>query len=600
MPMFSKESLDALRAKIDLVEVLSPYVEMKRSGATYKALCPFHSEKSPSFLIRRGDSHYHCFGCGAHGDAIAFLMNFLKLSFAEAVEHLAEKFGIALEYRDFEQVEGKKEKNLQREILQRTQEFFHFHLLHTDEGHMALDYLYRRGLGLDFIRTFGIGFSPKDERLTEKFFRYERFDEEHLLEVGLLKKASSGRVFPFFTNRIMFPISDVTANVIGFSARKIYEETFGGKYINTSETDLFKKSKVLFGLNYSRRQIVKQRKAIIVEGQIDCLRLIYEGLNYVVCPGGTAFAEGHLKELLKLGVQHVYLAFDGDAAGREAAMKTGQLFQKEGVEVSVMIFPGGLDPDGILQKGGLSAFTSYLEKGMEFIPFLVKNLSTQIDAKTPAGKNHIAKSITKMIGEWSSPLMVHEGMKQLAENLGVPEETLGEVERKNERQTKQSKEGIDADKILELDLLRWLILAGQNRAELLELTKQNLTENDFFNPLCAKLYIHILELSEKDRTIELLHLASALEREESELLEELLAKKVNLEKPVEGMVTTIQKLLDRNWMAARAEIQKKLTGANLSEEELFALAKEFDAMKQKRPAVQGVDADRKLSPVSSR
>jgi DNA primase len=262
--MFTNESLEKLRERIDLVEVVSGHIELKRSGTAHKALCPFHQEKTPSFMIQKGDSHYHCFGCGAHGDAIQFLMNHLNLTFVEAVESLAERFHIPLE-RQNQQGEKGIEKTALKEACTAASAFFHACLLHTEEGQAPLNYLFRRGMTLDFIKRFEVGFAPADGALMRKVLCKEKIEEETLIEGGVLTEEKR----PFFRDRITFPIRTPTGSVIGFSARKYKEETFGGKYINTPETSIFKKSRILFGLNYCRRRIIKERRVVIVEGQID-------------------------------------------------------------------------------------------------------------------------------------------------------------------------------------------------------------------------------------------------------------------------------------------------------------------------------------------
>lgn len=303
MVLFSKDSLETLKQRIDLVEVMSAHVDFKKSGSAYKALCPFHDEKTPSFMIQKGDSHYHCFGCGAHGDAIQFLMSHQKMSFIEAVESLAQRFHVHLEKLEDKEEQKGPSKALMKEALNFAAQFYHHALLHTAEGHEALQYLYKRGLDLDFIRHFQIGLAPKAHPgLLRKVMQAKSIYPDVLLEAGLLGEGRDGNFRDFFSDRIMFPIHHHTGGVIGFSARKYKEDTFGGKYVNTPETPLFKKSKVLFGLNYCRRRIAKERKAIVVEGQIDALRLIHAGFNITVAGQGTAFGEGHVKELMTLKI----------------------------------------------------------------------------------------------------------------------------------------------------------------------------------------------------------------------------------------------------------------------------------------------------------
>ncbi|MCB1082650.1 MAG: DNA primase, partial [Chlamydiia bacterium] len=253
MGVYAKKSLELLREKIDLIEVVSSYVNLKPAGSAYKGVCPFHDEKSPSFMIQKGESHYHCFGCGAHGDAIAFLMSYMKMSFVEAIESLAERFQVPLEEVEYEKKEKGPNKKELKEALQKASTFYHTYLLHSDEGHRALKYLYDRGIDLDFIRLYKIGFAPKQGALFGKVMQKHRFSAEILETCGLIKTMQNGKKRAFFTNRITFPILDVAGNVIGFSARKIEEEAFGPKYVNTPETPLFKKSQTLYGLSFSRR-----------------------------------------------------------------------------------------------------------------------------------------------------------------------------------------------------------------------------------------------------------------------------------------------------------------------------------------------------------
>ncbi len=219
MPIFSKESLETLRQKIDLVDVLSSHIDLKRAGASYKALCPFHDEKSPSFMVQKGDTHYHCFGCGAHGDAISFLMTYQKMNFNDAVESLAQRFSVPLEI-----VEGEAKgpnKAVLKEALDLASRFFHFYLLHTDEGHEALRYLYSRGLDLPFIQHFQIGLSPKAPGALRKVLHSKFVRDETLQEVGLIVPGKEGGWRDFFHERITFPICDASGAVIGFFCPQI-------------------------------------------------------------------------------------------------------------------------------------------------------------------------------------------------------------------------------------------------------------------------------------------------------------------------------------------------------------------------------------------
>ena len=588
MPMYTKESLELLRQRIDLVEVLTPHLQMHRTGASFKALCPFHEEKTPSFILQRGDSHYHCFGCGAHGDAIAFLMNHVKMSFSEAVEHLAERFGVPLEKMDAsEEVKGPS-KSVLKDALDRAARLYHFLLLNSEEGQKALGYLYQRGIDLDFIRSFQIGYAPNAPDLVKRYLYAQNMSEEVLLEAGLIS-ASSKR--DFFCDRITFPIRDPMGAVIGFSARKFKEETYGGKYINTSETPLFKKSQVLFGLSYCRQRIAKDRKAIIVEGQIDALRLIHCGFNYTVAGQGTAFGEGHVRELCHLGVNHVFLALDGDDAGQEAAVKIGHLFQKKGVEVTVIALPPGSDPDSLLKERGPDYFQGQLSQGKDYLTFLFAHLSKTLDISSPSQKNEIIKSIAERINDWEQPVMVYESMRKLAQIADVPESALpfdpnGAPQVALQKRASAAISGINPNRILEGDLLRWLLLRGEIEPKFVELIKANLKAEHFRIVPCRSLFERYLELYKENKPKDLLSLAIGLDENEAQLLlSEIMDKKVNMQRAEEGIKETIHKILLREWMDQREAIKMKIHSGKCSDEEALELAKQFDAIKKKPPEV---------------
>jgi DNA primase len=588
MKTYTKESLETLRSRIDLVEVLSPYVNFSKTGAYYKACCPFHEEKTPSFMIQKGDSHYHCFGCSAHGDAIAFLMNHQKMSFTEAVENLADKFNVSLDVNEDATEEATSKKAL-KEVLEIAKSFYQFFLLHTKEGEEALKYLYERAIDLDFIKTFEIGLSAKDPYLFQNYMKEKKISSELLKEAGLIKSIDNQK--DFFSDRIMFPIKDIMGNVVGFSARKYKEETFGPKYVNTAETSLFKKSKILFGLNYSRKNIAKQRKVIIVEGQIDALRLIHFGFNITVASQGTAFTESQMLELINLGINQVYLAFDSDLAGQEAIVKAGDLFQKNAIETYVISLPPNIDPDKLMIEYGPKYFEKLISESKDYLTFLVDYFSKKINIKSPSGKNELVLAIANKIKNWDHPLMVHESLRKLANLTQVPEtiisnqnEIAPNIYIKKEADLNYSE--VNADLILETDLLRLLFLHGSSNLELIEMVKKNLNESHFKIRVCKNLFIKYINSYQDNKTIELLSFAINLENAEEKIfMSKMLEKKINIDKIKETFIKTIEQILDRFWMESREEIKQKIQSGTLSDDEVLDYAKKFDIIKNNRPKV---------------
>ena len=474
-----------------------------------------------------------------------------------------------------------------KQALETAAQFYHFCLLNTVEGHDALHYLYSRGIDLDFIRQFQIGLAPKAYGLFRKAMHSREIKDQILLEAGLLSRSQEGQWREFFNDRILFPIHHYSGHVIGFSARKYKEETFGGKYVNTPETELFKKSRVLFGLNYSRKRMAKERKAIIVEGQIDALRLIQAGFNLTVAGQGTAFGEGHVKEVVNLGVHQVYLALDSDPAGQEAACKIGHLFQKEGVEARLIQMPPGSDPDQFLREEGPQAFVQLMDQSLDYLTFLMKHLSKNFDPASPAAKNEMIHHATKMIRDWDHPLMVHETLRKLAHMMKVPEDMVG-VGQQHRPHVYVKTSGsiglqtIDPDRILETDLLRWLLLLGQEQRQIVELVVGNLTKEDFQVSICQKIFDVYRSNFENARPCDMLSLAIDLDDAEGQLvLSDLVQKRVNKERADQQVAETIQKILDRNWIQKREFIKVKIQSGTCSDEEVLELVKQFDELKRR-------------------
>lgn len=591
MPLYTKDSLEMLKSRVDLVEVVSSLIDLKRTGSSYKARCPFHDEKSPSFTLQPGDTHYHCYGCGAHGDAIQFLIEYQKLSFMEAVEYLATRFQVPLKPIIKEDKEQQNHSKL-KEAGEAASRFFHFILLYTKEGHEALNYLYNRGINLAFIRYFQVGLAPKEPFLFRKYMHSLKFSDEILQQAALIALSKRGDFRDFFSDRITFPIRNLFGHCIGFSARKYKEETFGGKYINSSETPIFKKSSVLFGLNYSRRRIAKEQQVIIVEGQIDALRLIQEGFNITVATLGTAFNEQHVKELLALGVKKVFLALDSDKAGQEAALKIGDYFQKEAVQVLVASMDKGKDPDDVLKEEGAIGFMNLLENSQDYLTFLIKRKSLDKDLASPAVKSYLVQELSSIIKSWKHKVLVHESLKKMCRILELPEISIALEEAPSQSMAHKWTESLGvknlpADFVMEMDLLRLLLAAKQQEKPFVECVKKYLDIAVFKKEETKKLYHSYMTLFEEKQNVDLLSLLIEMEDEASQVfLSELLSKKINKEKIGENILLCLKKLQEREWMQRREEIRLRLLNENLSDDKALELAKEFDQLKKNPPVIE--------------
>lgn len=588
--MYTQDSLEKLRQYIDIVDVLGEYVQLKKTGSTYKGLCPFHNEKTASFIVNRSAGFYHCFGCHAHGDCISFIINFLNYSFVDAINFLAKRYSLSLEKNENRVSEVENSKFSLKKICFTAQEFFRYCLLRLNEGHKAIEYLYKRGFTIDSIHRFKLGYAPK-KHLFISSMKEMNIDETALMKAGFLSPSNS---YFLFENRLTFPIHDTLNNTIGFSARYTDSKLFGSKYVNSFDSLLFKKSSILFGLNFSRQRIAKERTVILVEGQLDCLQMIEHGFNLTVATLGTAFGENHVQQLVKLGVLRVFLLLDGDSAGKAAALKMGNLIQSHGIEVKVCLLPKGQDPDSFLIHKGAHLLINLLEKSEDYLSFLVISLSLKYNLKSPVEKSELIETVTAQIKEWKDPILVHETLKKFSSLMQIPEELLNAkimltlpkpivinrnafLDKKNDFKT------INVNLILETDILRWLIFCHQ-RKEVVATIFHYVKEEYFYVEDCKNLFIACKERSSREKeALDLLQASSLVK--DIHVIELIVNKKINLDLTNNIFLESIQKILDRNWLKAKEEV-KMLIHNKQNSEEVWGLVKQFDELQHQRIIVQ--------------
>jgi DNA primase len=354
------ESKQAVIAAADMVDVVSGRTQLRKVGSRYSGRCPFHEERTPSFSVNPVDKLYHCFGCGKGGDVITFVRETEQLDFVEAVEWLAERFRVPLEYEEMSpQVEeSRKRRDRLHAVLDQAASFYERHLWETEAGAPVREYLEGRGLGEPICREFRLGLSP-GTGLAHKA-QQKGFTRDELKGAGL----TNSRGNDYFPPRLMFPLADARGRIVGFQARKLHEDDpLRGKYVNSPEGELFHKSAILYGLNLARTAIAKQERAIVVEGNTDVMALRQKGLEPVVASMGTALTEQQLKELSRL-TRQLYLCFDSDAAGEAATLRGMELAVKKGFDVRVVTLPPGQDPadapDGFEERlDGAESYVRY-------------------------------------------------------------------------------------------------------------------------------------------------------------------------------------------------------------------------------------------------
>lgn len=578
MPLYTEESLQQLRDKIDLIEIISCFLSFKKRGAYYKALCPFHEEKTPSFTVQKKDSHYYCFGCGAQGDAIAFLMSYRQMSFTESVEYLAAHFGVSLQIKEEDRKENEHKKNLQT-ALTTAKNFFHFYLLYSEEGRSALFYLLERGISVTFIQYFQIGLAPQQCGTFMQAMRALGISQKSLELVGLLNHQKE-----LFAGRIIFPLLNTIGKEIGFSGRRWRERDRSPKYINTPETILFKKSQMLFGLYYCRRRIIREKRVILVEGQIDALRLIFSGLDIALAVQGTAFSEWQAKEIIKLGVEKIFIAFDRDVAGEKASIYVGEFFQREGMEVNILLFQQGMDPDVVVTREGIDKFVTYMEESISYLSFLVQCAKKKYDISIPSQKVTAVTEITYRIEQWNHPVMVYESLKKVANLFNIPEETLCQGKPLVVKE-KITQPHINSDQIDETELLRWLYIKN-NDPELVETIQMNLTPESFLIPICRKFFSFFFNQKNNLPTCDILALSIQMNDEEMQnFFNDLMRKPMPLHRAKESVYAAIEKILIRNWMIEKQKIKYKID-SNPEKNKLSKLTQQFASLLKNPPRVK--------------
>ncbi|WP_104760585.1 DNA primase [Helicobacter cetorum] len=416
--MITKSSIERLQQIIDIVEVVSPYVDLKKSGVNYMGRCPFHEERSASFSVNQAKGFYHCFGCGAHGDAINFLREHEKLSFTEAIEKLAHQFNVVLEY---EQGSYDNTKKLQEDyyLLEEVSSLYQAQLFSAP---YFLDYLKKRGLSLESIKKFKLGLCVQN---IQQAIENKGLNQDKLIELGVLgkndNKDKKNNIYLRFFERIMFPIYNPSAKVVGFGGRTLKEGV--AKYINSPQTKLFDKSSLLYGYHLAKEHVYKQKQIIITEGYLDVILLHQAGFNNAVATLGTALTQSHLP-LLKKGEPEIILSYDGDKAGQNAAYKASLMLAKEQRSGGVVLFDNNLDPADMVANNKIEALKEKFMQPIAFIEFVLRHMANAYHLDNPLEKDKALKEMLHFLKGFSL-LLQAEYKPLIATLLQVPLSVLG-------------------------------------------------------------------------------------------------------------------------------------------------------------------------------
>lgn len=427
----AEEKINEIRQSIDIVELISDYVQLSKQGRNYFGLCPFHGEKTPSFSVSPEKQIYHCFGCGAGGDAFSFLMELEGYSFQEAALKLAEKANIELELPSIQpdiESPAKREHRQMIEAHELLRKLYHHILVNTNDGQKALEYLLKRGFTQESIEKYQIGFALNSWDFAVKFFIKRDFPAPILEKAGLIiKRENNDGYFDRFRNRIMFPIFDGKGNTIAFSGRMLGPGE--PKYLNSPETPLFNKSKILYNYHFARPKMRKLQQAILFEGFADCIAADRAGVENGVATMGTSLTEDHVA-LIRRNVQQVTLCYDGDDAGIEAAYRAGEMFNEAGFQVRVALMPEGMDPDEYIAKFGGDKFQQeVIGQSQTFMSFKLLYFRRGKDLRNEGDRLQYVEDILHEISSLKKAVERDHYLRQLADEFNLSLEALKEQQR---------------------------------------------------------------------------------------------------------------------------------------------------------------------------
>ena len=487
MPIYSSEVIEEVVSRNDIVDVISGYIKLKKSGSSYVGLCPFHNEKSPSFSVSGTKQMYHCFGCGVGGNVITFVMEYENYTFPEAVKMLADRAGIALPVMEYSG-EDRRERDIKTKLLEinKIAATFYYHQLKSPAGQSGLDYLKKRQLSDKTINTFGLGYAPQLTGDLYRMLKEKGYDDELLKESGLFTYEKGIR--EKFWNRVIFPIMDINNKVIGFGGRVMGDGK--PKYLNSPETKLFDKSKNLYGLNVARSS--RKNNLIICEGYMDVISMHQAGFNQAVASLGTALTPGHAR-LMKRYTDNVLITYDSDEAGVKAALRAIPILKEAGLSTKVINMRPYKDPDEFIKALGTEAFQERIDKAENSFMYEIGIIEKNYNRSDPESETAFEREVANKLVQFSEKLERDNYMKAVCCQFMIPEDGMREMVirigsqggiiprqtqpvRRMEPARKKKEDGIrQAEKIL----LTWMIEDG----DIYDKVSEYIQPDDFIDPL---------------------------------------------------------------------------------------------------------------------
>ncbi|HOW59876.1 MAG TPA: DNA primase [Candidatus Omnitrophota bacterium] len=501
---YDENVVEKVASANDIVEIISQFIPLKRSGRNLKACCPFHQEKTPSFMVQPEKQLYHCFGCGAGGDVFSFLMRYENLTFPEALKALADRANIALpERRGFkEESSGLKEKLY--DVCQVASNFYH-ELLLKDIGAPARAYLAKRKISEEIIGEFKLGWTPMEWRTLFDYLTKKGYSENLLKQAALIQQSSKGNYYDTFRGRLMFPILNLQNKVIAFGGRLIAEAD-GPKYLNSPETPIFSKRRELFGLNLAKKFIDREwPNLILVEGYMDFLALYQHGFKNAVATLGTALGEDHV-HLMKRFVEEVIVVYDGDKAGEAAALRGLEILLEGGMQVKLVNLPEGEDPDDFLNRHGRDAFASLLKSSKDFFDYKLQLMLARYPRQDALGLSKICREMFETFLKIKNTVVLSEYFNRLARTLNVDENSL-----RTEYSYLNHKSGVSRERPKEVASGKQPFLPAQEELMLIVLMAEvpplceraceEIQDTDLKTPALQAIFQHLREAYEQNKKL---------------------------------------------------------------------------------------------------
>ena len=564
----SQETINAVQNSADIVSIIGEYTKLERRGSDWWGCCPFHNEKTASFHVEPDKKFYYCFGCHAGGDVIKFIMEQEKVSYSDAIATLAKRTGIEIKYTNgTPEKENPQLKIIEQytELYERTASMFHYFLLETPQGKSALEYITSRGISLETIKKFKLGFAPIDRKWLKNFLLKKNFSNEFLLNSGLFSKKYSD--VAFFSNRLMFPIFNRRGQVVALGGRQLSNDPNSPKYLNSGDLIQYKKGETLYAFNFAKKAIREAKKVIFCEGYMDCIAYHQCGIEYAVAPLGTALTEMQIK-IIRPFVDEVLLSFDSDGAGQKATMRAILMLRKENITVRIIQLTGGKDPAEIMQKLGPQILTNQVSNAILDSDFLLSRLGAEFPIDTPEGKTKASLVYFSYVDALQSDIQKESCLEQLCQAFNLkPEAVKRDFRNRNQaRERLNSRQPLQSNQHKELKIdaeLRSILVIIANldkykavRTELLEYEFENLSASQLFN---------ILEECFKNETLSLTSILNHCNEPE---LTNLITKVISLgefkENNEDAIQDSIQMLKRRNLERKRDDIMSRIRKFNVN------------------------------------